>query len=138
MFNGSVAADRPSAIVTIGKNTYFGGSRIVVAERVDIGDDVLISWGCTIVDHNSHPLAWAERADDVRKYYSGAKDWSNVGIAPVKIGNKAWIGFNAIILKGVTIGEGAIVASGSVVTKDVAPFTIVGGNPARLIRENAQ
>ena len=133
---GSVAADRPSAVVRIGKNTFFGGSKIVVAESVDIGDDVLVSWGCTIVDHNSHPIAWADRADDVRRYHGGEKDWSKVLIAPVRIGDKAWIGFNAIILKGVTIGEGAIVASGSVVTKDVAPFTIVGGNPARLLREN--
>ena len=136
MFSGFIAADRPEAVVTIGENTFFGGSRIVVADRVDIGDDVLVSWGCTIADHNSHPTAWADRADDVRKYYRGEKDLTNVAIAPVRIADKAWIGFNATILKGVTIGEGAIVASGSVVTKDVAPFTIVGGNPARLIRDN--
>ena len=57
-----------------------------------------------------------------------------VKIAPVRIGDKAWIGFNAIILKGVTVGEGAIVAAGAVVTKDVPPYTIVAGNPARVIR----
>ena len=49
--------------------------------------------------------------------------------------SKVWIGFNAIILKGVTIGEGAVVGAGSVVTKDVLPWTVVAGNPARLIRE---
>ncbi len=55
--------------------------------------------------------------------------------APITIGDYAWIGSRAIILKGVTVGEGAVVAAGSVVTSDVAPYTIVAGNPARLIRE---
>lgn len=136
LVNAKISADRPQAIVSIGSNTFIGGSTIVTAGRVDIGDDVLISWGCTIVDHNSHSLHWSKRANDVKLYARGEKDWTNVSISAVKICDKSWIGFNAIILKGVTIGEGAIVASGAVVTKDVAPYTIVGGNPARLIREN--
>jgi acetyltransferase-like isoleucine patch superfamily enzyme len=53
---------------------------------------------------------------------------------PVNIGNKVWIGANATILPGVTIGDGAIVAAGAVVTKDVVPKTLVGGVPARLIK----
>jgi len=53
---------------------------------------------------------------------------------PVHIGRNAWIGVGAIILPGVTIGENAVVAAGAVVTKDVAPNTIVGGNPAKLIK----
>jgi len=57
-----------------------------------------------------------------------------VSIAPVTIENKAWIGARAIILKGVTVSEGAVVAAGSVVTKDVPPWTIVGGNPATILR----
>ena len=55
--------------------------------------------------------------------------------APIKICDNAWIGMNCIILKGVTIGEGAIVGAGSVVTKSVPPWTIVGGNPAKVIKE---
>lgn len=58
-----------------------------------------------------------------------------MNIAPVKISDKVWIGFNSIILKGVTIGEGAVVGAGSVVTKDVPAWTVVAGNPARIIRE---
>ena len=61
------------------------------------------------------------------------KNWENVKSAPIKIKDKAWIGFNSIILKGVTIGEGAIVGAGSVVTKDVADYTIVAGNPAVVV-----
>lgn len=99
-----------------------------------MGDDVVISWGVTIVDHNSHSLSWPERANDVLDWGRGTKDWQNVKIAQVQIDNKVWIGFNAIILKGVAIGEGAIVAAGAVVTKDVPPYSVVAGNPARVIR----
>lgn len=53
---------------------------------------------------------------------------------PITIGNDVWIGACSIILKGVTIGDGAVVAAGSVVTKDVEPYTIVGGNPAKFIK----
>ena len=55
--------------------------------------------------------------------------------APISIGNKAWIGFGVTILKGVTIGEGSDIAAGSVVTKDVPSYTLVGGNPAKFIKK---
>jgi hypothetical protein len=87
------------------------------------------------VDHNSHATDWTSRKNDVVAWGQGKKDWSGVTIKPVKISDRVWIGLNAIILKGVTIGEGAIVGAGSVVTKDVPPYTIVAGNPARIIRE---
>ena len=131
---GRVVSDRQGSVVSIGRNTFIGGSTIVCAERIEIGDDVLISWGCTIVDHDSHALLWRDRRDDVRDWFAGKKDWSAVTIKPVSIRDKAWIGFNTIVLKGVTIGEGAVVGAGSVVTRDVAPFTVVAGNPARVIR----
>ncbi|MGC8751800.1 DapH/DapD/GlmU-related protein, partial [Hydrotalea sp.] len=62
------------------------------------------------------------------------KNWEKVKSSPIKIADKAWIGFNVIILKGVTIGEGAIVGAGSVVTKDVPPYAVVAGNPAKIIK----
>ena len=134
IFEGSVHADRDGSEVIIGTNTFVGASRLVTAERIVIGDDVLISWGCTIVDHGSHSLRWAERKDDVSKWYRGEKDWHGVKIAAVEIQNRAWIGFNVSILPGVTVGRGAVVAAGSVVTKNVDAYAIVGGAPARLIR----
>ena len=127
--------DRPDSFVRIGDRTYIGASTLVCAEEIEIGDDVLVSWGCTIVDHNSHPLAWQERSGDVSDWFEGRKDWTHVERAAVRIGNKAWIGFNAIILKGVTIGESAVVGAGAVVTRDVPAYTVVAGNPARPIRE---
>jgi acetyltransferase-like isoleucine patch superfamily enzyme len=87
------------------------------------------------MDHNAHSLVFDERKNDVRDWIHGRKDWSNVQKKTVIIRNKAWIGARAIITKGVTVGEGAIVGAGSVVTRDVPSWTIVGGNPAGVIRE---
>ena len=133
IFGGSIASDRPEAEVSIGDNTFIGNSLFVCASGIFIGDDVLISWGCTIVDHDSHSTDWINRCKDVEHTMRGFKDWSQVKIRPVVIGNKAWVGFNVIILKGVNVGEGAIVGAGSVVTKDVPAYSVVAGNPARIV-----
>lgn len=102
----------------------------------------MFSWGCTVIDTDAHSLLSEQRTNDVVDWKRGLdehkigcyKDWSNVNHAPIIIKNKAWIGFNSIILKGVTIGEGAIVGAGSVVTKDVPDFAVVAGNPAKIIK----
>ena len=145
--NGSVILEREVGKVTIGDRTYIGsGTKIICAKEIRIGSDVLTAWGITIVDHDSHSTHWQERANDVEQWRQGLldggpqraakrKNWDIVPMAPVVIGDKVWIGFNAIILKGIHIGEGAVVAAGSVVTKDVPAYSIVGGNPARIIRE---
>ena len=134
MIDAAIVYDRSGAKITIGNRTFVGSSDLISAERIDIGDDVLISWGCTIVDHNSHSTNWGERSRDVGDWIQGKKDWSSVRVKPVRICDKVWLGFNVIVLKGVTIGEGAVVAAGSVVTKDVSPHTMVAGNPARVVR----
>ena len=102
----------------------------------------MISWGCTIVDSNFHSLVSSERLEDLknaRKKYEkrnlGDKIKSNnIKADPAIIKDKVWIGSNSIIMKDATIGEGSIVASGSVVTKDVPDYAIVGGNPAKVIK----
>ena len=76
----------------------------------------------TISDHDFHKI-----------YDSEGKQ--KLETAPIKIGNDVWIGANASILKGVTIGDKAVIASGAVVTKDVASESLVGGNPAKVLRE---
>ena len=134
IIDGTLAFDHDKAQIVIGANSYINGL-IVCAESIEIGSNVLMAWGCTVVDHNSHSIQFSERANDVQDWYNGHKDWSKVKRSKVTICDKSWIGFNSIILKGVTIGEGAVVAAGSVVTKDVPAYTIVGGNPAKIIRK---
>ena len=136
ILEGALIFDRKHGKIEIGKRVFFaGGSQILCAERVNIEDDVMISWGCTIIDHNAHSTAWKERSSDVINWRQGIKDWQHVAIKPVNIKAKAWIGFNTIVLKGVTIGEGAVVGAGSVVVEDVPPYTIVAGNPAKFVRQ---
>jgi galactoside O-acetyltransferase len=131
----SLVFERASARISIGSRTHLGGGTLLAAaSSIEIGDDVLIAFEVIIMDHNSHSLKFRERRHDVRDWLQGGKDWSTVATAPVKISNKAWVGMRAVVLKGVTIGEGAVVAAGSIVTGDVSPWTIVGGNPARVIR----
>ncbi len=131
----SLVLERDSAQIRIGSRTHVGGGTVLgSAQLIQIGDDVLIAFDTLITDHNSHSLNFAERKHDVREWIQGRKDWSRVPTAPVKIADKVWIGARAVILKGVNVGEGAVVGAGSVVTKDVPEWTIVAGNPARIIR----
>ncbi|MDE6498662.1 MAG: hypothetical protein K2L21_08380 [Muribaculaceae bacterium] len=111
-----------------------------------VGSNVTIAWGCTIYDHDSHSVDFEERRrdidDELRDIRNGVnfianKNWEVVRSKPIRIEDDAWIGMNCIILKGVTIGEGAIVGAGSVVTRDVPAWTVVAGNPARVVKEIA-
>ena len=130
-----IVFERPNARFSVGDRTYLGNGLIAIAESVEIGSDVMFGWGVTIVDHNSHGVTFSHRQGDTERWLKGEKDWANVKIAPVSIGDKAWIGFNATILKGVSVGEGSVVAAGAIVTKSVPPWTIAAGNPAQVVRE---
>jgi acetyltransferase-like isoleucine patch superfamily enzyme len=130
--------------IVIGNNNCIGQSQIVCANKFEIGDNVLISYGGYFCDHNAHSINYLHRRQDIMQQIHNyknsqhilkGKNWEVVDSAPIKICSDVWIGMNCVILKGVTIGEGAIVAAGSVVTKDVPAWSIVGGNPARVIKE---
>jgi galactoside O-acetyltransferase len=133
--------------ISIGEHTYIGGGNMLISRNeIYIGNDVLISWGCWIYDHNSHSLNWEDRYKDIdallQSYKNNKrsniylnKNWETVKSAPIKICDKAWIGFNSIILKGVTIGEGAVIGAGTIVTKDVPAWSVVAGNPAKVVKE---
>ena len=130
--------------VKIGKRTYIGGgTNLISRSGIHIGNDVTIAWGVYVYDHNSHSLDWGSRVKDIERCFVDYhqcgniiknKDWSEVKTLPIHICDKAWIGFNAIILKGVTIGEGAVVGAGSVVTHDVPDWSVVAGNPAKVVK----
>lgn len=136
---------RSEGRISVGDRCQLGHSQFICASRISVGNDVIMAWGVTVMDSDTHSLYWDERAGDVercRKAFietagrdiARNHDWSTIGVAPVTIGDKAWIGFNVIVLKGVTIGEGAIIGAGSVVTRDIAPWHVAGGNPCRELR----
>ena len=141
--NGTLVIENKEGRIEIGQNSFIASSTLISINKITVGNQVMISWGCTVMDNDAHSLNWNDRQDDVMLWKKGLdenkighyKNWNNVDSEPIMIGNNAWIGFNVIILKGVKVGEGAVVAAGSVVTKDVAPYTLVGGNPARFIKE---
>ena len=133
---GILVAEAENSRLNIGDNVFIGGSSLIdCLGKITIENDVLISYQVIIMDSDNHSLNASERIGDLKRWQSQQYDWTHVQSAPVVIRSKAWIGARAIITKGVEIGEGAIVAAGSVVTKNVPPYTIVGGNPARFIRE---
>lgn len=131
-----IVFEKGGAVISIGSRTHLGGDTLIdAATSIEIGDDVLIAFNVMITDHNSHALSFSKRKDDVKEWMRGKKDWLSVKKEKVIIKDKSWIGAHSIILKGVTVSEGAIVGAGSVVTKDVPPWSIVAGNPARVIRK---
>lgn len=144
IIGGSFIFENGLGKISVGKRVHIGnGNKFISINQIRIGDDVTIAWGCTFYDHNSHSVIWELRSGDTEQEFYDIKngytaiqnkDWSNVVSKPIIVDDKAWIGMNATILKGVHIGEGAIVAAGSVVTKDVPAWTMVGGNPATVLK----
>jgi acetyltransferase-like isoleucine patch superfamily enzyme len=122
--------------IQIGAQCFVGeGTRIWSANSISIGDRVLISHGVNIHDTNSHSLSANLRNQHLLTMWANGHpaELPDVPDSPVVVEDDVWIGFNATILKGVRIGKGAIVGAGALVTKDVLPFTVVVGNPARCV-----
>lgn len=117
-----IAFDAPSASISIGEQTFVNRDCKLIARRsITIGRRCEIGWEVSITDSDFHQLAGGDPAT-----------------SPVTIGDHVWIGARAMVLKGVRIGDGAVVAAGAVVAHDVPAATIVGGVPARPIRSDVQ
>ena len=118
-YDGDIICFKNSTL-KIGGGFCNSNIKIRCTEKMEIGFDVSISHDVTIMDSDAHNI---ERED-----YISTK--------PIKIGNHVWIGSRAMVLKGVTIGDGAVIAAGAVVTKDVPANSMAAGNPAKIIKEN--
>jgi acetyltransferase-like isoleucine patch superfamily enzyme len=117
--------------IVIKNNVFVGGKTIIdCKDEIVIEDNVLVSYECIIADHDSHALDANKRENDLSRFKSDTMRWDEVRSGKITIKKNAWICTRSIILKGVTIGEGSIVAAGSVVTSDVSDYTLVAGNPA--------
>jgi acetyltransferase-like isoleucine patch superfamily enzyme len=129
--------------VDIMSGRIFDNPRLILGDRVDIGhnvvflvnkeivieDDVNVASGVRFMDSDAHPRDTAERIADLPPRPEAVK--------PVRVCRNAWIGQNSFILKGVTIGEGAIIGVNSVVVTDIPPYSVAMGNPARVVVRNA-
>lgn len=123
--------------IYVGDYSYVGRARIFCSNNISIGDYCLISDNVCIMDSDLHPFSSEKRVAIAKRWARGEFPdvYSGIVNKPVVLENYCWIGFGTAILKGVRIGEGAIVGANSVVTKDVPPWTIVAGNPAKFIGE---
>jgi acetyltransferase-like isoleucine patch superfamily enzyme len=140
MSRGECVISSPSGKIKIGAYCYIGDhTRIWSAIGVTIGNRVLISHSVNIHDNDSHSRSASRRHCQAVEIFAGSDfDMTDVGMAPIVIEDDVWIGFNAVILKGVTIGKGAIIGAAAIVTKDVPPYAVMVGNPARQVGTAAE
>ncbi|MFT6841271.1 MAG: acetyltransferase-like isoleucine patch superfamily enzyme [Psychroserpens sp.] len=135
---GSLQVFAQGGEISVGNYCYIGeNSKIWSAENIQIGDQVLISHNVNIHDNISHPLTSDFRHKDYKRILGLENhDLKDFDLRPkrVVIKDKAWIGFNAVILKGVVIGEGAIIGAGCFVTEDVPDYAVIVGNPPKIIK----
>jgi acetyltransferase-like isoleucine patch superfamily enzyme len=115
--------------VSIGDYSILNGARVRSVESITIGNYCMVSWGTYITD------SWIKPSENQIIRPSGVKLESLGYQAPVVLGDNVWVGFGCVIFPGVTIGEGAVVASKTIVDKDVKPYTVVAGSPMRVIKE---
>ncbi|MBE6807675.1 MAG: acyltransferase [Ruminococcaceae bacterium] len=138
-FLGCILSAQFGGKITIGNNVYIGGSTALQCkESITIGNNVIIANNAMLIDNNNHPSSPEMRlkmsqCDDY--IHDRLWSWEVADSAPIVIRDNVWIGRDTRILKGVTVGEGSIVALGAVVTHDVPPYTVVAGNPAKVVKE---
>jgi acetyltransferase-like isoleucine patch superfamily enzyme len=118
-------ADRESAQIIIGENSEIYGTCLHAYSLISVGKNCLIAANCQIFDANGHDVCFENPENRIN---------NQGGSNPIIIEDNVWICANSIILPGVHIGCGSIIAAGSVVTKDVPPFVMVAGNPAKIIK----
>lgn len=122
--------------INIGEYCYVGEqTRIWSGINVSIGNRVLIGHQVTIMDNLTHPMDAEKRHEQFRQIVTtGHPRDIDLKDSPVVIEDDVWIGCQCVILAGVTIGKGAVIAAGSIVTRDIPAGTVVAGNPARVIK----
>ena len=127
----------PQGRVELGEYALVHGARIICDSEVIIGDYALISWNVVFMDTYRLPLGVLERRKELERVPARPVRFAaaEVPAQPIRLERNVWIGFDACVLPGVTIGEGSIVGAKSVVTQSVPPFTVVAGNPARVVRQ---
>ncbi len=137
IYTGAVLDVGPAGRVSLGRCALLTAALVICDEWIEIGAHALISWNVVIMDSHRVSIDPAARGELLRSIAREPSRRLPDGCGsprPVRMGDNVWIGFDSVILPGVTIGDGAIVGCRSVVDRDVEPYTVVGGNPARVIK----
>jgi acetyltransferase-like isoleucine patch superfamily enzyme len=127
----------PQGRVTIGDFSLIHGAWFVCDSQIDVGDHALISWNVVFMDTYGVSLEPAERRKQLESlsFESNRRMPRGASAKPIRIGRNVWVGFDSVVLPGISIGDGSVVGARSVVTENVPPYTVVAGNPARMIRK---
>jgi acetyltransferase-like isoleucine patch superfamily enzyme len=125
----------PRGVVTFGAFSITNGTQFVCDEEITIGTGTMLGWNAVIMDTRRIPFDPEARRAVLDRVASSTprRLLAEVETAPVRIGSNVYIGFDVMVLPGVTIGDGAVIGSRSVVTGDVEAYTVVVGNPARVV-----
>lgn len=139
VYNWTAFSLEPTAVVEIGAGSTLVGASFWCAERIRVGERVILSYNVIIADSDFHPRDPILRRQDAIAISPTGDPSRRPPLAthPVIIGDDVWVGPGAIILKGTHIGDRARIGAGAVVTGDVPPGTMVAGNPARIVAERA-
>lgn len=126
----------PRGRVTFGAFSITNGTQFVCDEEITIGTGCMLGWNAVIMDTRRAPFDPAARAELLRRVPHSVprRLLGEVDTAPVRIGSNVYVGFDVMVMPGVTIGDGAVVGSRSVVWDDVEPYAMVVGNPARVVK----
>lgn len=120
-----VTGKQGQAVLTLGYDVGINArTRINVIQAITIGAGCRIGWDCDLMDNDFHHILWLDREPGPLS-------------APIVLEEKVWVGARCMILKGVTIGAHSVIAAGSIVTRDVPPYSLAAGIPTRVIREIA-
>ena len=122
-----LSAEGPGSVIKIGDGVGMSGASIVTCSEIEIGEGTMLGANCNIYGTDFHCVDAEERAKQ--------RSTADAPTAPIKIGKRCWLASNVTVLKGVTIGDEAVVGAMSLVTKDVEARTVVGGVPAKVIRK---
>ncbi|MGH7179443.1 MAG: acyltransferase [Tepidisphaeraceae bacterium] len=134
-YTGTMFDVGSSGCISIGKCSMINVAWLICDRKIEIGDHVLISWNAVLMDSYRMPTDPKKRRGQLERMWRDKVE-TDESVEPraIRIGNAAWLGFDCVILPGVSVGDGAIVGARSVVNQDVPPGCVVAGNPARIVR----
>lgn len=131
---GAIYTMETESKIVIGDRVGISSACLWAKERITIGNDVNIGGDCLIMDNDAHPHDYLQRRSSYVKTVGQEEYLKAIPSAPIEIGDDVWIGARCQVLKGVHIGARSIIAAGSIVTNDIPPDVIAGGNPCKVIK----